>query len=247
LDPQASLTALHGYQPEFDIGPDETLYGAIKFGEDRRSTRDVIKKTYFPGLDLIPGNIELMEFEHESPVALAEKKSGSSMFFTRVSQALAEVEADYDVVIIDCPPQLGFLTLSALCAATALLITVHPQMLDIMSMCQFLLMTSELLAVVAKAGGNMQYDWMRYLVTRHEPTDGPQTQMVAFMRSLFGDRVLTNAMLKSTAISDASITKQTLYEVSREQFTRATYDRAVESLNQVNAEIESLIEKAWSN
>jgi len=108
-------------------------------------------------------------------------------------------------------------------------------------------MTSELLAVVAKAGGNMQYDWMRYLVTRHEPTDGPQTQMVAFMRSLFGDRVLTNAMLKSTAISDASITKQTLYEVSREQFTRATYDRAVESLNQVNAEIESLIEKAWSN
>jgi chromosome partitioning protein len=120
-------------------------------------------------------------------------------------------------------------------------------MLDIMSMCQFLLMTSELLAVVAKAGGNMQYDWMRYLVTRHEPTDGPQTQMVAFMRSLFGDRVLTNAMLKSTAISDASITKQTLYEVSRDQFTRATYDRAVESLNQVNAEIESLIEKAWSN
>jgi chromosome partitioning protein len=54
-------------------------------------------------------------------------------------------------------------------------------------------------------------------------------------------------MLKSTAISDASITKQTLYEVSRDQFTRATYDRAVESLNQVNAEIESLIEKAWSN
>lgn len=247
LDPQASLTALHGYQPEFDIGPDETLYGAIKFGEGRRSTRDVIKKTYFPGLDLIPGNIELMEFEHESPVALAEKRSGSTMFFTRVSQALAEVEADYDVVVIDCPPQLGFLTLSALCAATALLITVHPQMLDIMSMCQFLLMTSDLLAVVAKAGGNMQYDWMRYLVTRHEPTDGPQTQMVAFMRSLFGDRVLTNAMLKSTAISDASITKQTLYEVSRDQFTRATYDRAVESLNQVNAEIESLIEKAWGN
>ena len=247
LDPQASLTALHGYQPEFDIGPDETLYGAIKFGEGRRSTRDIIKKTYFPGLDLIPGNIELMEFEHESPVALSEKKSGSTMFFTRVSQALAEVEADYDIVVIDCPPQLGFLTLSALCAATALLITVHPQMLDIMSMCQFLLMTSDLLAVVAKAGGNMQYDWMRYLVTRHEPTDGPQTQMVAFMRSLFGERVLTNAMLKSTAISDASITKQTLYEVSRDQFTRSTYDRALESLNQVNAEIEDLIEKAWSN
>jgi chromosome partitioning protein len=93
----------------------------------------------------------------------------------------------------------------------------------------------------------MQYDWMRYLVTRHEPTDGPQTQMVAFMRSLFGDRILTNAMVKSTAISDASITKQTLYEVTREQFTRSTYDRALESLNQVNAEIEQLIIKAWES
>ena len=247
LDPQASLTALHGYQPEFDVGPDETLYGAIKYTEGRRAIRDVIKSTYFPGLDLIPGNIELMEFEHESPVALAEKKAGSSMFFSRVSQALAEVKDDYDIVIIDCPPQLGFLTLSALCAATALLVTVHPQMLDIMSMCQFLLMTSELLSVVAKAGGNMQYDWMRYLVTRHEPTDAPQSQMVAFMRSLFGERVLLNAMVKSTAISDAAITKQTLYEVTRDQFTRSTYDRALESMNQVNAEIERLVEQAWES
>ena len=122
---------------------------------------------------------------------------------------------------------------------------LHPQMLDIMSMCQFLIMTSDLLSVVAKAGGNMDYDWMRYLVTRYEPSDGPQTQMVGFMRSLFGERMLTNAMLKSTAISDAGITKQTLYEVSRDQFTRATYDRAIEALESVNGEIESLIRAAW--
>jgi chromosome partitioning protein len=102
-----------------------------------------------------------------------------------------------------------------------------------------------MLGVVAKAGGDMNYDWMRYLVTRYEPTDGPQTQMVAFMRTLFGERVLTNAMLKSTAVSDAGITKQTLFEVSRDQFTRATYDRAVESLDAVNGEIEALIRTAW--
>jgi chromosome partitioning protein len=52
-------------------------------------------------------------------------------------------------------------------------------------------------------------------------------------------------MLKSTAISDAGITKQTLYEVTREQFTRATYDRALEALDAVNGEIEALISKAW--
>jgi chromosome partitioning protein len=86
---------------------------------------------------------------------------------------------------------------------------------------------------------------MRYLVTRYEPGDGPQTQMVGFMRSLFGDRMLTNMMLKSTAISDAGITKQTLYEISRDQFTRATYDRALEALDSVNGEIQGLIEGAW--
>ncbi|MGJ0505214.1 MAG: plasmid partitioning protein RepA [Methylocystis sp.] len=245
LDPQASLSALHGYQPEFDIGENETLYGAIRYDSARRELKEIIRRTYFPGLDIIPGNIELMEFEHESPKALAEKKQGDALFFARVAQALGSVADDYDVVVLDCPPQLGFLTLSALCAATAVLITVHPQMLDLMSMCQFLIMTSDLLAVVAKAGGNMEYDWMRYLVTRFEPTDGPQTQMVAFMRSIFGERVLTSSMVKSTAISDAGITKQTLYEVSREQFTRATYDRAVEALAAVNGEIEGLIRTAW--
>jgi chromosome partitioning protein len=245
LDPQASLSALHGYQPEFDIGENETLYGAIRYDGARRELKEIIRRTYFPGLDIVPGNIELMEFEHESPKALAEKKQGDALFFARVAQALGTVADDYDVVVLDCPPQLGFLTLSALCAATAVLITVHPQMLDLMSMCQFLIMTSDLLSVVAKAGGNMEYDWMRYLVTRFEPTDGPQTQMVAFMRSIFGERVLTSSMLKSTAISDAGITKQTLYEVSREQFTRATYDRAIEALGAVNGEIEGLIRTAW--
>src|SRR4029077_3228384 len=184
LDPQASLSALHGYQPEFDVGDNETLYGAIRYDDQRRDISEIIRPTYYAGLDLVPGNIELMEFEHESPRALAEKRSDSVLFFARLAQTLASVESRYDVVVIDCPPQLGFLTLSALCAATAILITVHPQMLDVMSMCQFLIMTSDLLSVVARAGGNMEYDWMRYLVTRYEPSDGPHTQMVGFMRAL---------------------------------------------------------------
>jgi chromosome partitioning protein len=52
-------------------------------------------------------------------------------------------------------------------------------------------------------------------------------------------------MLKSTAISDAGLTHQTIYEVDRSQFHRTTYDRAVDSLNLVNDEIESMIQKAW--
>lgn len=244
LDPQASLSALHGYQPEFDVADNATLYGAVRYDSGRVPLREVIKKTYFTNLDLVPGNLELMEFEHDTARVLASNDR-ENIFFTRMDEAIATVADDYDVVVVDCPPQLGFLTISALCAATAVLVTVHPQMLDVMSMCQFLLMTSELLTVVADAGGSMAYDWMRYLVTRYEPGDGPQNQMVSFMRTMFGEHVLNHPMLKSTAISDAGISKQTLYEVSRDQFHRNTYDRAMESLDAVNGEIADLIESSW--
>lgn len=246
LDPQASMSAMLGFQPEFDVGENETLYGAIRYDEARRDVSSVVRQTYFPGLDLIPGNLELHEFEHDTPRALADaNRSENDMFFMRVGNALTSLEASYDVVVIDCPPTLGFLTLSALCAATSVLITVHPQMLDVASMNQFLAMTSDLLSVVREAGGNLQYDWMRYLITRYEANDGPQAQIVAFLRSLFGDRVLTSMMVKSTAISDAGLSKQTIYEATRESMHRQTYDRAVESMDGVNGEVEQLILNAW--
>jgi len=245
LDPQASLSTLFGNQPELDVGENETIYGAIRYDEDRREMPEIVRATYIPNLHVIPGQLELMEFEHETPKVLMERRGVDSLFFARIGEALAQVSDAYDVVVIDCPPQLGFLTLSALCAATAVLITVHPQMLDVMSMSQFLNMTGSLLDVVANAGGTTQYDWMRYLVTRYEPSDGPQTTMVGLMRSIFGSRVLTHPMVKSTAIADAGLTKQTLYEVERQQFTRGTYDRAIEALDLVNGEIESLVKQVW--
>lgn len=242
LDPQASLSALHGFQPEFDLLDGGTLYDAIRY-DDPVPLSQVVQKTYFTNLDIVPGNLDLMEFEHDTPRALMQPNG--NLFFTRIGEVLASVEQDYDVVVIDCPPQLGFLTMSALSAATAVLVTVHPQMLDVMSMCQFLLMVSNLLGVVSEAGGDMSYDWLRYVITRYEPGDGPQNQMVSFMRSLFGDHVLNHPVLKSTAISDAGLTKQTLYEVEKHLFTRATYERAMESLNAVNGEIEALVQLAW--
>ena len=246
LDPQASLSAMLGLQPEFDLKEGDTIYGAIRYDAKRRPIRDCIRKTYFDGLDLIPGNLELMEFEHETPQALAlGRRPAGGMFFQRVGRALADVESDYDVVVIDCPPQLGYLTLGAVCAATALLITIHPQMVDVASMSQFLLMASDLMAVVRKAGGDLQHDFIRYVITRHEPHDGPQSQIVALLRGLFGEEVLAATVWKSTAIADAGLTKQSLYELERGSVGRATYDRAVESLEAVNGEILSLILRAW--
>lgn len=244
LDPQASLTALHGIQPELDKNP--SLFETLRYDEERKSIKEIIQPTNFPGLDIIPANLELQEYEYQTPLAASNKSSPEGrLFFTRISNALKEVEDRYDVVVIDCPPQLGYLTLTALTASTSVLITVHPQMLDIMSMSQFLLMLGGILESIKGAGARVKLNWFRYLVTRYEPTDGPQAQMVGFMQAMFSKRMLQNHMLKSTAISDAGITKQTLYEVEKNQFTRSTYDRALECLNGVNGEIASLIHKAW--
>ena len=242
LDPQASLTALHGIQPELDKNP--SLFEALRYDDERRSIKEIIQTTNFPGLDIVPANLELQEYEYETPLAAANSQEGR-LFFTRISRALKEVDDRYDVVVIDCPPQLGYLTLTALTASTAVLITVHPQMLDIMSMSQFLLMLGGILQSIKSAGAKVTLDWFRFLVTRYEATDGPQAQMVGFMQAMFSKRMLNNQMVKSTAISDAGITKQTVYEVERAQFVRATYDRAVDSLNAVNSEITALVHKAW--
>ena len=143
------------------------------------------------------------------------------------------------------PRVVPSISLTALSAATSVLITVHPQMLDIASMNQFLAMAAELLSVVRKAGGDLRYDWIRYLITRYEPNDGPQAQIVALLRNLFDERVLTAMMLKSTAVADAGLSKQTIYESAREARTRHSYDRAIEAMDDVNRELEKLVCQAW--
>ena len=188
LDPQASLSALFGVMPEVDVRANQTLYAAIRYDDQKRAMADIVRPTYFDGLDLVPGNLELMEFEHATPMALRTKAT-QEIFYTRIARALDDVSDRYDIVVVDCPPHMGFLTLSGLCAATAMIVTIHPQMLDVALMSQFLLMTNDLLSVVNSTNGGLRYDFIRYLVTRYEPQDGPQTKVVALLRNLFDDHV----------------------------------------------------------
>lgn len=246
LDPQASLSSMFGLQPEFDIAENATLYGAIRYDEKRVPMREVVRPTYFSGIDIVPGNLELMEFEHQTPRHMMESRGRpEELFFRRIARAIGEVDKDYDVVVIDCPPQLGFLTMGALNAATGMIVTVHPQMVDVASMSQFLLMSSDLISVIEDAGGRLDYDFLRFLVTRHDPRDVPEQEIVALLRDVFDTDVLAAAAWKSTAIANAGLTKQSLYELSRGSVGRSVYDRAMESINSVNEEIIALISSVW--
>lgn len=247
LDPQASLSTMFGYQPEFDVDANQTLYAAIRYeDEERVPLKEVVRPTYFEGIDIIPGNLELMEYEHDTPQAIVNGQSrGEGMFFRRLRWVLADIEDDYDIVLIDAPPQLGYLTLGALYAATALLITVHPAMLDVASMNQFLAMTSDIMSVIEEAGGRLEHDFIRYVITRHDPHDAPQVNVVALLRSLFSDDVLAAAVVETTAIASAGLEKKSLYELTRGSVGRDTLNRALESVDAVNAEIFRHIETVW--
>lgn len=243
MDPQASLTALHGTLPGFDHNEGDTFYSAIRF-EDAIPTREVIRKTHIVGFDVICAGLDLTEFE--TAVALEMRKSGGTGFLLRVPQALEQVADDYDVILLDSAPSLNFLTLSSLTAATGVLIPVPAQMLDVDSTGKFLELAASYLQVLDQVGAGADWDFAKFLVTKFEANDHPQANMQALMRQVFGEDLLLNAVAKSTAISDALTWKQSLYEVQRSRFSAPkTYDRAMESLNSVNAEIESLITTAW--
>lgn len=246
LDPQASLSAMFGAQPELEVGENETIYATLRYGPERRPMREIIRKTYFPGIDLIPGNIEVMEYEHETPRVLATKSAPKdSFFFERLRLAIGEVEEDYDVVILDTPPSLGFLTLGAIYAATGLIVTVHPAMLDVMSMSQFLLMLNDLIGVIHENGARLRQDFLHYLITRHDPNDQPQAQIVSMLRHLFAEDVLAPTAIESTAIESAGLAKRSLYELEPGNVGRDTFRRAKDSMDAVNDRILELIRQSW--
>ena len=83
---------------------------------------------------------------------------------------------------------LGYLTLTALSAATSVLITVHPQMLDLMSMSQFLLMLGDILKTIRQAGGEVRFGLVPLFDNPIRATDIPQAQMLSFMQSMLRRR-----------------------------------------------------------
>ena len=242
MDPQASLTTMFGYRPEIEFAESGTVYDGLKY-QDPVPLSQVVRKTYFHNLDLAPAGLLLSEYETETAYALQHKVDPP--FTQRLAIALDEIDAQYDLVIIDCPPQLGFTTMTALLASTGLLITVVPSMLDVASMAQFLEMAGETVRTLQEVTGPIDWAFLKFLIARFEPTDVPQSQMAGFLRSILLDQVLTTPMLKSTAISDAGMTQQTIYELDPTQVVRKTLERILESVNGVADEFEKTIQLAW--
>ncbi len=113
-DPQGNLTDHLGVDP---ARIEESLYDVLLDGV---AAKQAIVTTATPGLDVLPSHADLAAAEQELAPELARE--------TRLRRALATLGEDaYDWVLLDCPPSLGLLSLNAMAAAGAVLITLQTE------------------------------------------------------------------------------------------------------------------------
>lgn len=113
-DPQGNLTDHLGVET---ARIEESLYDVLLDGV---AARQAIVPTATPGLDVLPSHADLAAAEQELAPELARE--------TRLRRALATLgEGAYDWVLLDCPPSLGLLSLNAMAAAGAVLITLQTE------------------------------------------------------------------------------------------------------------------------
>lgn len=238
LDPQATYTTWFGYIPDIDLAEDDTLTTTLL--EDDSDIRRVIKKTYFTGIDIIPANLELENAELMLPNFDEQQLKSLGSPLKRLDKALNSVKDQYDVIIIDCPPKTGALTMNAVSAINAALITLPPAMPDFAS---FVRLTKTLKRVFKGLKSN-HLDFFRILLTKHKGNLGAN-RLDQLIRKLNGEYVLVNHMVDSAEIDNTANALLSLYEKPYAT-NSSTYKRALETCNRVNDEIFSAFKEIWS-
>jgi chromosome partitioning protein len=240
-DSQGSSTTMLGYIPDLDIVEEDTLYPFIRNAE-MSSLAYAVRETHWNGLFLIPANLRLYSAEYELAARIARS---DGMLLNRLAEGIASIQEHFDVIILDPPPALGTVSLSVMRAANALLIPVPPTVVDFTSTTSFLAMLHESMGVLAERGLPIDLKWIRFVATRADEQKSVQRELLQIMRNLFGENMLRSVLRDSAEIDNASARMMSVYELEQPVTSRETYQRCLNYLNAVNAEIETQVRMTW--
>lgn len=241
LDAQASLTTLFGLLPDSEVDTSKTALPYLEGDTD--SLADAIQPTYWHGLDLIAANLAL--YGAEFTLANRQKTEDNFRFYQALKRGIATVSDRYDVIIIDTPPALSYITTNALYAADGIIVPVPPAMMDFASASLFFSLLGDIIGVIDQnEGGEKVFDFLGLLISKYEQGNFVHQTIHDWVRAAFQQRVLFHTM-GSTAVLRIGPEIQSAYEIGQYQGDRRTLARALEYLDGVNGEIERLVRAQW--
>jgi chromosome partitioning protein len=182
LDPQANASSSLGIR-----GSDVTIAGVVL---DGRPIRDAIQSTSIPHLDIVASESDLSGAAVELP--------GRSDREHILAAALSEVRADYEFIIIDCPPSLDLLAVNALTAADRLIIPVQCEYFALEGLSRLM---ETIMAVRSRLNPSLGLGGL--LLTMHDSRTRISGDVVAEVRRHFPDSVYQTVVPRNVRITEA--------------------------------------------
>uniref|UniRef100_UPI0025F78DEC ParA family protein n=1 Tax=Planktotalea sp. TaxID=2029877 RepID=UPI0025F78DEC len=234
---------------EAEIPLDETLTEALEV-----SPRNLVQETHWPNIDLIGAQLNLYWAEFQIPVWRMQGRGWQ--LWDGLTNGLEEsgLLDEYDLIFLDTPPALGYLTINALAAADILLVPLGASFLEFDSTGRFFDMLYSTFASI-EDGENAQrrkqglpdikFEWdaVRTLITRFDANQ--QTDLANVIQAYFGDLMTTFRQDVTAMIGQAGEQVNGIYEADYREFNRDTYVRGRETFDRTWAEVKEIIVGAW--
>jgi chromosome partitioning protein len=219
-----------------------------------RGTRDVIQKTHWPSIDLIGAQLNLYWAEFQIPVWRMSLRGWK--LWEALERALERDGAlkDYDVVILDTPPALGYLTINGLTAADILLVPLGASFLEFDSTGRFFDMlhstfqsieTGENAAARALGRREIRFEWdaVRAVVTRYDANQ--QAEMAGLMQAYLGGTLSPWRQEMTALVGQSGEQARGIYEADYRDFNRDTYARGRQTFDATYAGLKRLLYASW--
>jgi chromosome partitioning protein len=241
-DPQGSLTTFFGILPDAEVQDRDTILELCAGTQD--SIRPAIRSTYWDGVDLVAAAPLLYGAEFMLPSR--QQTEPDFEFWNVLNLGIDDVRRDYDVIVIDTPPSLSYVTINALIAANGMLMTLPPNALDVASSAQFWRLFSDLATqLVQQRGVTKEFDFIRVLLTRVEASDQTAAVVRDWIGQAYEGRVMSVEIPKTAVAASAAAEFGTVYDVMRYDGAAKTYKRAAEAYDNATDLVEQLVQACW--